>query len=166
MKIKSLFVLVVTLCLAVSAVAGSTAEVQQESQRITGSVLVGGHALDTLQTLTDTFGPRVTGSANYNRAVQWAAEQFRSYGIKDVKLEPFTMANGWQRGAVRATMIAPFQHTLHIEAFGWSPSTPVGGARGELVLLKDITPEAIKAQSDNLKGKIVLLDSNALFKDR
>ena len=96
--------------------------------------LVGGHAMDTLQTLTDTFGPRMTGSANYNRAVEWAAEQFRSYGIKDVKLEPFTMANGWERGPARASMIAPFQHPLHLEAFGWTPSTPPQGTRGELLL--------------------------------
>jgi carboxypeptidase Q len=165
MKNNLIFFLIALLC-AGAAVAATESEIQQESQQIAGSVLVGGHALDTLQTLTDSFGPRVTGSSNYNRAVQWAAEQFRSYGIKDVKLEPFTMANGWERGPVRASMIAPFQHSLHLEAFGWTPSTPAGGVRGELVLLKDITTEGIKAQTESLKGRIVLIDSKSLFKDR
>ena len=166
MKTTPLSILAALVCLAVAAAAGTSSEVQQESEQVAGSVLVGGHTLDSLQTLTDSFGPRVTGSANYDRAVRWAADQFRSYGIKNVKLEPFTMAAGWERGAVRASMIAPFQHSLHLEAFGWTPSTPAGGARGELVLLKDITPEGIKAQSDSLKGKIVVIDSKMLFKDR
>src|SRR5438105_4683206 len=166
MKITSVLALAAFLCLTAAAIAGSTPEIQQQSQQIAGSILVGGHAMDTLQTLTDSFGPRLTGSANYNRAVQWAAEQFRSYGIPEVKLEPFTMANGWERGPVRASMIAPFQHSLHLEAFGWTPSTPVGGVRGELALVKDITPDAIKAQAGAIKGKIALMDRDSLFKDR
>ena len=165
MKITLLLVLAACY-LPVPAIAGSVPDIQQQSQQVAGSILVGGHAMDTLQTLTDTFGPRMTGSANYNRAVEWAAEQFRSYGIKDVKLEPFTMANGWERGPARASMVAPFQHPLHLEAFGWTPSTPPGGTRGELLLLKDITADGIKAQSGAIKGKIVLLDRNSLFKDR
>src|SRR5438105_12135058 len=160
MKITSVLALAAFVCLAVAAIAGSAPEIQQQSQQIAGSIFIGGHAMDTLQTLTDSFGPRLTGSANYNRAVQWGAEQFRSYGITEVKLEPFTMANGWERGAVRASMIAPFQHPLHLEAFGWTPSTPVGGVRGELVLVKDINPDAIKAQASAIKGKIALMDRN------
>src|SRR5437588_11627436 len=116
MKTTSFLVLVACLCLAAAAIAQQASDIQQQSQQVAGSILVGGHAMDTLQTLTDTFGPRMTGSANYNRAVEWAAEQFRSYGIKDVKLEPFTMANGWERGPARASMVAPFQHPLHLEA--------------------------------------------------
>jgi carboxypeptidase Q len=163
---KNLAVLLMTLLCAAAALAGSRSETQQESQQIAGSVMVGGHAMDTLETLTDSFGPRLTGSSNYKRAVEWAAEQFRSYGIKDVKLEPFTMASGWERGPVRASMITPFQHPLHLESFGWTPSTPAGGVRAELVLLKDLTPEGIKAQSENLSGRIALIDAKTLFKDR
>ena len=37
--------------------------------------------------MTDTFGGRLGGSRAYERSAQWAAEQFRAMGIREVKLE-------------------------------------------------------------------------------
>jgi carboxypeptidase Q len=97
--------------------------------------------------------------------VEWAAAKFRSYGILNVKLEAFTMPNGWQRGSAHGEMLAPMARPLHVESLGWAPSTPAGGVKGEVILIDDVSADAIKAKADKIKGKIVMLDSAKLFAD-
>jgi carboxypeptidase Q len=150
---------------AQAAVAQQPAQLQPASARIAGSILVNGRSMDYLQNLTDKFGGRLTGVAAYQRAAEWAAGQFRVMGIKDVKLEPFTIPSGWDRGYARGRMLAPMERHIAIESLGWAPSTPAGGIKGEVVALNDVAPEKIKAQTDKIKGRIVMLDLASLFAD-
>ena len=86
-----------------------TADVQQAATRIAGATLVNGHAYDYLQTMTDKFGGRLTGSPAHAHAAEWAAAEFRAMGIKNVRLEPFTIPNGWQRGYASSRLVAPLK---------------------------------------------------------
>ena len=155
--------LLVALLAPIAVAQQPTPDVQQASARLAGSVLVGGHAMKYLEDLTDKFGGRLTGSPAYNRSAEWAAEQFRAMGIKNVKLEPFTLPNGWERGYARGRVLAPVERHLFIESLGWAPSTPAGGVRGEIVKIGDIDSDKIKAQAERLKGRIVMLDLAAIF---
>jgi carboxypeptidase Q len=155
--------LLVALLAPIAVAQQPTPDVQQASARLAGSVLVGGHAMKYLEALTDKFGGRLTGSPAYNRSAEWAAEQFRAMGIKNVKLEPFTLPNGWERGYARGRVLAPVERHLFIESLGWAPSTPAGGVRGEIVKIGDIDSDKIKAQAERLKGRIVMLDLAAIF---
>ena len=56
------------------------------------------------------------------------------------------------------TLLTPIARILHVESLGWSPSTPAGGVKGEVVVVDDVTPETLKAQAEKFKGKIVFLD--------
>jgi hypothetical protein len=159
----SLTLLLLFSLFAHAAFAQQPAEFQLASARLAGSILVNGRTMDYLQNLTDKFGDRLTGTASYQRAAEWAADQFRSMGIKNVKLEPFTIPNGWERGYARGRMLAPMQRHISIESLGWAPSTPAGGVKGEVVAIRDLSPEKIRAQSDKLKGRIVMLDLASLF---
>lgn len=47
--------------------------------------------------------------------------------MQNVKLEPFTIQHGWERGYTRARMVAPVERHLYVESLGWAPSTPAGG---------------------------------------
>jgi carboxypeptidase Q len=156
-------VLLVTLLAPIAVAQQPTADVQQASARLAGSVLVGGHAMKYLEDLTDKFGGRLTGSPAYNRSAEWAAEQFRAMGIKNVKLEPFTLPNGWERGYARGRVLAPVERHLFIESLGWAPSTPAGGVRGEIVKIGDLDSDKIRAQAERLKGRIIMLDMAAIF---
>jgi carboxypeptidase Q len=156
-------VLLAALLVPMTLAQQPTADVQQASARLAGSVLVGGHAMKYLEDLTDKFGGRLTGSLAYNRSAEWAAEQFRAMGIKNVKLEPFTIPQGWERGYGRGRMLAPVERHLFIESLGWAPSTPAGGVRGEVVKIGDIDADKIKAQAGQLKGRIVMLNLAAIF---
>ena len=65
-----------TVVLLFTSAAQAPLDSQPELKQIAGDVLVNGHAYDTLEQLTEQFGPRLTGSENYNRAAQWALAQF------------------------------------------------------------------------------------------
>jgi len=128
------------------------AEVKDEAYKLAGAVYTG-PSMETLQELSDRFGGRLSGSPAHNKAAEWAAAKFRSFGIKNVRLEPFTMPNGWQRGWARGEMVSPLARPLHIESLGWAPSTPEGGVKGEVVVIDDVSPDAIKKKSDQIKGR-------------
>lgn len=144
-------------------VAQQAGDIKQTTSRIAGSVFVGGSSMDYLKVLSDQFGHRLTGSTAYNDSAQWAAAQFRAMGIKNVKLETFTIAHGWERGRATASMLTPFKRTLSLESLGWTPSTPATGIKGAVFLLDDITPDKIKEKSREIKGQIVMLDLTKVF---
>ena len=102
------------------------------------------------------IGPRVTGSASYQRAAEWSADRFRAMGITRVTLEPFTIERGWERVSARARIVAPMDRALHVESLGWSPSTPEGGLDADVVAITSFSVDAIAAQR-SLQGRIALL---------
>jgi carboxypeptidase Q len=102
------------------------------------------------------MGPRLTGSPSYRRAAEWCADKFRAMGIAQVTFEPFTIERGWERVSARARIVAPGDRPLHVESFGWSPSTPDGGVDAEVVALDSFALDAIAAQR-SLRGRIALL---------
>ena len=132
------------------------------ADQLAGSVYTG-PGMSTLRELSDGFGGRLTGSPAYSRAAEWAAGKFRSYGIANVKLEPFTIPNGWVRGTANGELLAPVARPLHLESLGWSPSTPPGGVKGEVISVDDVAPEHIKAMADKIKGKIVFMDEGKIL---
>ena len=139
---------------------------QLESKHIAGSILVDGHSLDYLQELTDGFGGRISGTAAYERASEWAAQQFREAGIKDVRLEPYTLPNGWERISTRARMITPLDRPLQVHSYGWAPSTPNEGVKDEVIYVRHIlSQEAIKSQADKIKNRIVLINGDSFYQD-
>jgi hypothetical protein len=115
-----------------------------------------GPYMEELRELTDTIGPRVTGSAAYNRAADWAAAKFREAGLSNVHFETFTIQNGWQRGPALAQLLAPVARTLRVEPVGWTPPTP-GELTSSVLVLSNHTASAIKERND-IRGRIVLLE--------
>lgn len=134
-----------------------------EAQVIAGRVFENGHTMQYLTDLTDKFGPRLTGSANYNAAAQWAADQFRAMGIKDVRLEPFTLKNTWKRGTATGRILTPEVRPLHIEPLGWSPATPAGGIKGPIFTLDDVSSENIQKHQVDIRDHVVLLNTRKIL---
>jgi hypothetical protein len=151
----------VLLCSAL-VFAAPNREMQEGANQLTASIYTG-PAMHTLRELSDGFGGRLTGSPAYNQAAEWAAAKFRSYGIQNVKLEPFPMDSGWVRGTASGQLLTPISRGLHLESLGWSPSTPAGGVKGEVLIVDDIAPEAVKVLAPQVKGKIVIIDVGKIF---
>jgi carboxypeptidase Q len=137
--------------------AQRTSDRTQTLRRISASVMQG-ESMELLRQLTDDIGARLAGSPAHERATQWAAGKFRDAGLTNVRLEEFTMPNGWQRGPARARIVAPAVRPLRVGSVGWGPSTPSGGVRGDLILISDVSRSALRSQSAQLKNRIVLVD--------
>ncbi len=161
---KSLILsIILMLAMLLPASAQQPSESQKAAAQIAGSVLVEGQAMSYLSLLSDRFGPRLTGSASYRGSTEWAIATFRAMGIQNVKLEPFQIANAWERGAATGRITSPVERTLHIQSLGWTPSTPPGGIKGEVKELDDISSEHIKQESDDIRGHIIMLDLSKVF---
>lgn len=147
-----------TLCVAQQADAPMKTEVKQ----IISAAFIS-DSMAKLEYLDDHLGVRLTGTEQYEHAAQWAMEEFRANGIADVHLEAFTIANGWQRGSATGEVISPASRSLHVESVGWSPSTPPGGARGDVVVVTDISAAGLAARAAAIRDHIVLLDTDKAF---
>jgi carboxypeptidase Q len=156
-------VLVPIVC-ARMGTAQSETQLQQDAKQVAASVLTG-PSMEKLEDLCDHFGGRVAGTAAYDQAAQWAAAQFRSAGIEDVRFESITLPNGWQRGWAESYLYSPVQRRLHLESVSWSPSTPGGGVKGEVAVVSDLSETALRARASALKNHIVLFDTEHVFAD-
>lgn len=157
----------VCIFLNVSALRGNAqteAQLQHDAKQVAAAVLAG-PSVEKLEELCDRYGARLTGTTAYDEAAQWAVAQFRTAGVADVKLERITLPHGWQRGWAESYMYSPVQRKLHLETVSWTPSTPRGGVKGEVVVVSDISETALRASASAIQGRIVLFDTERVFAD-
>lgn len=127
--------------------------------RLIGDSILNGRSYEYDEHLADAIGPRLTGSANFMRAVDWAEQQFKSLGLANVHSENWTIAATWEPdGPAMGRITSPIVHDLHIYAHGWTPSTPKDGVTAEVVYVPSLIPSALAAQKAQIAGKIALLD--------
>jgi carboxypeptidase Q len=138
-------------------------ETREAAQRLIGDSIMNGKAYEYDEHLADRIGPRLTGSANYMRAADWAVQQFKSLGLSNVHTEEWAMPATWEPdGPVVGNITSPVDHVLHIYALGWSPSTPPDGVTGQVVWVHRMTSDSLDAQKAEIAGKIALVDSESL----
>jgi Zn-dependent M28 family amino/carboxypeptidase len=120
------------------------------------SVLVNGNAYADLEYLCKEIGPRLSGSANAARAVEWGKAKMESYGFDKVWLMP-VMVPKWERGSDEEGFVyAGADATrLHIAALGGSVGTN-GVVKAEVIEAKSI--DHLKSLGSQVKGKIVFLN--------
>ena len=141
----------------------------EKRTRSDAATLVAAGARDTgayaiLESLTTEIGPRMAGSAAYDRATAWAQDKFKSLGYDRVYLEPVTYPT-WERRHESAEVVAPFPQRLVITTLGGSVGT--GGKPVQAQVVEFATLDALKAAPDgSLAGKIAYI-SNRMerFKD-
>src|SRR5689334_18552572 len=112
-------------------------------------------AAQNLEYISDSIGPRLTGSPQLKQANEWTAEVMKQYGLVNVHLEPWTIARSWTRGSARARIIAPAEHPLTIASAGWAPGTN-GVLRGPVIYFDAKTKEDFAKFKGKLKGAIVI----------
>jgi carboxypeptidase Q len=106
--------------------------------------------------LSDMIGPRVTGSAALKRANACAAEKMKEYGLTNVRLEPWSIPEGWERGYATGRIIEPDNgRVLSLASYAWYPGTP-GKVQGDVVYLQAKTLKELEQYKGKLKNAIVL----------
>lgn len=159
---REVLLLAIVLFRPCAAVASENDAAENKSKgphvAIERSILVEGHPREYLRELSDRFGGRVTGSRAYEESADWAVKKFQEMGMSKVYVEAFDMKAGWERGTSAGSILAPVHRPLHVESLGWTPSTPIGGIRGTVLVLSSLEDSYISARASEIKGRIVLLD--------
>jgi len=98
------------------------------------------------------IGPRLSGSENSMKAINWAYEKMKSLGFDKVWLQP-VMVPHWERGEAESCKILDLNRELSVLALGGSIATPPGGITAEVIEVKSFGELA--QRKDEAKGKIV-----------
>lgn len=129
--------------------------------RLGGQLMMAGKGYEYDRVLADDIGPRLTGSENYDKAVDYAVSEFKEMGLSNVHRDPWEINATWEPEVwATASFIKPHPQRLHLEADGWSPSTPPGGVRGNLYYLPKFSADTIKADAAQIKDAVVLVDGD------
>ncbi len=107
--------------------------------------------------LADVPGPRLTGSPALQRARRWAMDRFRSWGIQDVRLEPWgDPVPSWEVERCTLEMLSPHYANLLVFPRAWSPGLTrlLQGAPLHVVLE---SPADFDRYRGRLRGSVALL---------
>ena len=81
-------------------------------------------AMHTLHMLTDRYGPRLTGSPNFEAAANWVVTQMKEWGFQNAHLENWDFGHpGWLNHRASGYMTAPIHGDLTFRVLSWTPST-------------------------------------------
>jgi len=110
------------------------------------------------QVLTDSIGPRLTGSPEMANARQWAISTYRGWGIT-AREEQYGTWRGWWRGHTHVDLIQPRMRSLEGTMLAWSPGT-TGPVTAGVVMLPDAADSAaFQAALPAVRGKFVLISA-------
>jgi carboxypeptidase Q len=112
-------------------------------------------AWDRLAEITDTYGQRLSGSANLNRAIAWAQEAMKKDGLENVHAER-VMVPRWVRGSESLEIIEPPQHNVPLLGLGGSVATPPAGIEADVMVVSN--GDELNKRGAEAKGKIVLFN--------
>jgi carboxypeptidase Q len=116
--------------------------------RIADAARAGG-ALDKLVELCDDVGPRLSGSAGLDRAIEWAQRAMKADGHENVRAEK-VMVPKWVRGRESLEMLEPRAHEMRMLGLGGSVATPPEGITAEVVVART------REELGDATGKIVV----------
>ena len=124
-------------------------------RKIYSEALSDGKSYEWLRHLTKQIGPRLSGSAGAQKAVDWTKQVMEKEGFDRVFLQD-VMVPHWVRGAKEEAFIhiGKQKTTVPIAALGGSVATPPKGVEAEVIEVKSF-PELRALGADKVKGKIV-----------
>ncbi len=125
----------------------------QTAQTLIEAAMADSAAWDRIAYLTDTFGPRFSGSRNLERSIDWIMEEMQRDGLENVRGEPVKVPH-WVRGDEKLVLLEPHERELLVLGLGGSVGTGPGGVSGDVLVVNSF--DDLAARGDEAKGKIIL----------
>ncbi|RYE28990.1 MAG: peptidase M28, partial [Sphingobacteriaceae bacterium] len=127
-------------------------------QKIRDEGLNHSKVMETAFYLTDVSGPRLSNSTGLKNAQNWAVNRLKSYGLTNVKLEPWgKFGKGWDVEKNYAAITVPYYHAIIAIPKAWTPGTN-GPIKSEVILIKADTSMNMDQYKGKLKGKIIIYE--------
>ncbi|MND27863.1 Aminopeptidase YwaD precursor [compost metagenome] len=156
MKKKSLLFLVAVAMFTTGSYASNPDSMVVS--KIYEEVLGNGKVYENLHYLCKNIGPRLSGSANAQKAVEWTRSLMESYGFDRVYLQE-VMVPHWERGAKEKAWFATGGKKINVEiaALGGSVATSEKGI--ETTIIEVFNFDQLKELGEEkIKGKIVFFN--------
>ena len=110
------------------------------------------------QVLTDSIGPRLTGSPGFTSAGDWLVSKYKEWGVTARK-EQWGTWSSFKRGVTHVDLIAPRTRTLEATMLAWSPATN-GAVTGDVVVLPQFeSAESAHAWLQATRAKFVMINA-------
>src|ERR1019366_9719909 len=106
--------------------------------------------------LADQIGGRMTNSPAMRKAERWTQDQFKSWGLKDIRAEGFDFGRGWWIESSHVRMTAPRPLELRGIPIAWTPATN-GALNATVIVAPMISDKDFADWKGKLRGKIVLV---------
>ena len=133
--------------------------------RIRNEGLLRSQVMDTLAHLTDTIGPRLTGSPAMKEANQWTRDRLAEWGLENAHLEAWgPFGRGWSFSRASVHMLEPRPTPLIGLPKAWTPGSE-GPLRGPAIKAKIESEEDLEKFAGQLAGKIVFIADARPIKD-
>jgi hypothetical protein len=169
MKQKSIVLLCLSFIISVNSFAQQASPTPvlysektiAEMKRIQSAALSSDYAYRQTAYLSNNIGPRLSGSLQAERAVQYVAAELKRLGL-DVRLQK-VMVPHWVRGQETGELVefegmaAGTTQKIVLTAIGGSVATPADGLTAEVVVVNSFD-ELNALGRDRVKGKIVLFN--------
>ncbi len=128
-------------------------QLQSNVDQLIAAAMADSAAWERLAYLTDTFGPRFSGTENLENALDWILEEMERDGLDNVHSEPVKVPH-WVRGEESLLLLSPHTRSLQILGLGGSIGTPRGGIQAEVLVVGSY--DDLEARKTEAEGKIVL----------
>jgi carboxypeptidase Q len=141
---------------AATANSGTVASYRSAADSLIGAATRDSAAYRRLGNLVDTFGPRLSGSAALESAIDWVLGQMKADGLQNVRGERVLVPH-WVRGTESAELVKPRHAKLAVLGLGGSVATPNKGITAPVLVVSSF--DELTTRAADAKGKIVVFDA-------
>lgn len=152
-KIKFVFFLLIIPFCNVLSYGNSIDIILSDLKRIYNEAQVTNEAWERLAILCDDFGPRLSGSENLEKALDWLEIQLKKEGFDSVWSEEVLVPK-WARIREECKLLSPRKKSIPVLSFGGSVSTPSSGITAEVLVVNSF--DELEKNRERAKGRIVV----------
>lgn len=129
---------------------------REAASHIIAAALADSAAWNRIAELTDTFGPRFSGTQALEDAIDWILVEMEKDGLENVRGEK-VMVPHWVRGEESLEMTAPRTASLAMLGLGNSIATPPEGIEADVLVVSSF--DELDARASEAVGKIVVFNT-------
>lgn len=120
--------------------------------------------MDIAFQLTEMSGNRVTNSAGFMRAANYAKKQLAEWGLVNAQIDPWgEFGKGWDLKKSYVAITSPWYRSLSAYPKVWTAGTN-GPKSAEVLLIQAKDSAGLDAYRGKLKGKVLIVDNPVNYK--
>lgn len=112
--------------------------------------------------LTDSSGPRLTGSPGFMRAANYAKQQLTQWGLLNARFDEWGNFNSWELKKSYVAINTPYYKPINAFPGAWSNGTN-GLQNGDVLLITSKDSAGLDSFRGKLAGKILIVDRNFTY---